>query len=100
MADIKKIPFTDLTSSQLDSLLNKFQLTAMDYDEDGKLELLRCSKVFCRGVNDYTDSDLVAVFNKKGICVDIESSDGKLKGIFAKSKGDVSLFGMLQRSDR
>ena len=52
-----KVAFTNLDSHQLDKVLYKLQLTAPDdYDEDGKSRLLRCSKVFCRGVGEYKDS--------------------------------------------
>ena len=87
MTGESKVAFTNLDSCQLDKVLYKLQLTAPDgYDEDGKLSLLRCSKVFCRGAGEYENSDLLAVFSKKGIFMDVESTDGKLKGMFSKSE--------------
>ncbi|KAL5265903.1 hypothetical protein ACHWQZ_G006532 [Mnemiopsis leidyi] len=87
MTETKKVPLTNLTSDQLDRVLYKFQLSAPpDYDEEGKLGLLRCSKVFTRGIGDYQDDEILAIFNKRGIFVDFESADGSLKAIFFKSE--------------
>ena len=73
-----RLALTNLSSLQLDKVLYKLQLAAPEgYDEDGKLELLRCNKVFSRAFGDYEDEDIIAVFNKKGTFADFETSDGK-----------------------
>ena len=93
MTTLNKIVLSELSSLQLDSVLNKFQLTAPDsYDEDGKRELLRSSKVFTRGIGNYDNDNTVAVFNNKGTFVDFESVDGTVKGIFAKSESGKVMY--------
>lgn len=88
-----KIPLTNLSSLQLDKVLLKLQLTAPEgYDEDGKIELLRCSKIFNRGIGEYEDKDIIAIFSKRGNFVDFESSDGSIKAIFAKSESGKVMY--------
>ena len=90
---LTKVALTDLTSPQLDKVLYKLQLTSPeDYDEEGKLGLLHCGRVFHRGTQDFRDEDLLAVFNKKGLFVDFESRNGKLRGLFPKSDSNKVMY--------
>ena len=89
----KTLTLSKLTSPQLDSVLYKFQLTAPDgYDKDRKLELLRSSKVFTRGIGDQANENIIVIFNNKGTFVDFESVDGNVKGIFAISKSGKVMY--------
>jgi len=93
MTETNKVLLTNLSSDQLDRVLYKFQLCApSDYDEEGKIGLLHCSKVFSKGVGDYQDNQILAIFNKRGIFVDFESADGKLKAIFFKSQAGKTMY--------
>jgi hypothetical protein len=93
MANTSKITLSNLSSLQLDSVLYKLQLTApTSYDEDGKLGLLRCSKIFNRGIGDLNEDEILAVFSKKGTFIDFESTDGRLRGIFTKSSDDKIMY--------
>ena len=93
MTDTTKKLLTNLSSDELDRVLYKFQLSAPpDYDEDGKIGLLHCSKVFSKGVGDYQDDQIVAIFNKRGTFEDFESADGKLKAIFFKSSAGKTMY--------
>ena len=78
-------PLRNLNSQQIDKVLAKLQLIApAEYDIDGKIELLRCSKVFNHGLADYPDEDILVVFNKRDIFIDFRTTDGHFEGLFCK----------------
>lgn len=88
--NLTKVPLTDVSSIQVDKALAKLQIVAPSkYDVDGKIELLRCSKVFNRYFAEYEDADIIVVFNNKGIFVDFESCDKKISCLFPKSRTGI-----------
>jgi len=80
------VALTNVSPLQIDKALAKLQLVApAAYDVDGKVELLRCSKVFRRKLEDYDDDAISLVFNKKGTFLDFETTEGNFDGLFCKS---------------
>ena len=79
------VPLPDLNVTQIDKVLEKLQLISPKaYDEAGRLELLRCSRIFKRHFNGYENDKISAVFDKKSNFVDFVSDDGQIDGIFVK----------------
>ena len=77
------VALPDLTSPQLVNILSKLQIeipAEYDYDEEQKLQLLHCSKVFRKHLSVYEDVDIFAVFDKTRF-IDFTVPD-EVKGIF------------------
>ena len=49
---------------------------------EGRVKLLRCSKIFNHYLEDYEDSDINAVFDSKGAFIDFETVDQHVSGLF------------------
>ena len=86
---MKVSALSNLTSPQLDIILQKVQLRAPDgYDVKQKLLLLRCNQVFAQQLGKYEDKDIFATFNKANKFIDFRSmnSSGEVAvdGIFSK----------------
>lgn len=89
----KEVKLTNITSLQIDKALAKLQIVApVEYDVEGKVGMLRFSKVFQRGLSDYEDDDIVAMFNSKGTFVDFKTTDGRFDGLFCQSKSNKTMY--------
>ena len=85
MADNNHVPLPNISLPQINKALSKLQLVSpVEYDVEGRVELLRCSKVFNRGLGEYSDEDIMAVFSKKGNFIDFQTADGRFDGLFSK----------------
>ena len=83
MSKNKKVLLTDISISQIDKELAKLQILApTTFKVEGRVKLLRCSKVFNRYLEDYEDSDINAVFDSKGVFIDFETVDQNVSGLF------------------
>ena len=81
--DRNAVPITNTSIPQINSILNKLQLTALDsMDHEERTKLLRCSSIFQRYFSDYDFDDIFAIFQKSGDFVDFFTQDSKITGIF------------------
>ena len=82
------IPLTDVSITQLDLILQKFQLFAPpNYDGEDRLNLLSCSVLFRKHLQSYEHGEVLAKFNSKGKFVDFQTSDEEITGIFPSNEG-------------
>ena len=64
-------------------MLAKLQIVApTTFKVDGRVKLLRCSKVFNRYLEDYEDSNINAAFDSKGVFIDFETVNQNVCGLF------------------
>jgi len=85
-------PLSDLSIPQINLILKKLHLKAPGtYDEDSRLELLRCSAIFGRHLSEYENDAILGKFDKNGNFVDFETTDDAVSGIFPNADGKKTL---------
>ena len=72
-------PLKELSSQQLDKVLEKFQLVSRHHDEAQKIDIIKCIGLYDSKLGDIPDDDIVVGFNKAGNLHDIKSKDDAVK---------------------
>ena len=79
MAKVTYSPLKELSSQQLDKVLEKFQLVSRHHDEAQKIGIIKCIGLYDSKLGDIPDDDIVVGFNKAGNLHDIKSKDDAVK---------------------
>lgn len=86
------VPLTDLSFSQMDLILQKFQLYApSNYDGEDRLNLLNCNVIYRKYFENYESSEVLAKFSSKGKFMDFQTTDEEITGIFSSVDGSNTL---------
>ena len=84
MANTNRVPLPNVSLSQINDILDKFNMTAPEnYDCAGRVELLRCSTIYNRYLSEYETGNISAHFDENGKFTDFSTTDSRVSGIFS-----------------
>ena len=72
-------PLKDLTTQQLDKILEKFQLISRHHDAAEKIKIIKCIGLYDSKLGEIPDEDIVVGFNRNGDLHEIKSKDDTVK---------------------
>ena len=72
-------PLNDLTTQQLDKILEKFQLISRHHDAAEKIQIIKCIGLYDSKLGEIPDEDIVVGFNRNGDLHEIKSKDDTVK---------------------
>ena len=72
-------PLKDLTTQQLDKILEKFQLISRHHDAAEKIKIIKCIGLYDSKLGQIPDEDILVGFNGNGNLHDIKSKDDTVK---------------------
>ena len=79
MMTIRFTPLDELSSTQIDKVLEKFQLVGYHHSIEKKIEIVKCIALYDLKFGQYQNSDVLVGFNKAGNLHDMKSSDETVK---------------------
>ena len=72
-------PLKDLTTQQLDKILEKFQLISRHHDAAEKIKIIKCIGLYDSKLGEIPDEEIVVGFNRNGDLHEIKSKDDTVK---------------------